>query len=305
MKKITNLLFNILKSINPFSRKDPDNKILYVAKIILVTQLIYFITLIVAEALIIGISMPFGYNATDKQLPSDIITIISFFGYIIPILAFIFYTKKVNKSTSDRIGFDKNYKKIIKGILIGIITVALSICPLILCGAVKYNGLNTNINWLIWILTVFAYFTQSALEEVICRGFILHRLKEKLPVFLAVIISIVFFMIGHLTKMFDAGIIIGLIGILNAILISLIFTTLTLKDKNIYAAIGFHWLWNALLYCVIGLNLSGNEASNSLLNLTAENEFLTGSSYGIESGIMTTIAYALVLLFVCKKNKVG
>ena len=298
MKKLK----NILKSINPFSRKDPDNKILYVVKIILITQLIYFVTLILAEVLIIGISMPFGYNATDKQLPSDVITIISFFGYIIPILTFILYTKKVNKSTSDRIGLDKNYKKIIKGILIGIITTILSICPLILCGAVKYNGINTNINWLMWILTFFAYLTQSALEEVICRGFILHRLKEKLPILLAVIISIVFFMIGHLNKMFDAGIIIGLIGILNAILISLIFTTLTLKDKNIYAAIGFHWLWNALLYCVIGLNLSGNDASNSLLNLTVKNDFLTGSSYGIESGIITTLVYTVVL-FICLKSK--
>ena len=73
-------------------------------------------------------------------------------------------------------------------------------------------------------------------------------------------------MIGHFSKMFEAGTLIGIIGVTNTILIGLIFTVLTIKDKNIYSAIGFHYIWNVLLYCVIGMNLSGNEVSNSILS---------------------------------------
>lgn len=289
---------NILKAINPFSNKDTDNKILYTIKILLTTQILYFVSLILTEALIIGISYFFGYNATDNQIPSDIILIISFFGYIIPIMTFIFYTKKINKSNIDRIGLNKNFKPFFKGILIGVLTISFVIILLILCGAVKFNGINKNINWLFIILFLFVYLIQSSMEEIICRGFIFHRLKEKIPLVFAVIINVGFFIVGHVDKMFDAGLLIGIIGIVNAVLIGLIFTILTIKDKNIYSAIGFHYIWNFTLYSIIGLNLSGNEVTNSIFSMTPINNFLTGSSYGIESSIMCTIVYMIVLIMI-------
>ena len=295
-------ILNIIKSINPFSSKDTDNKILFTIKIILAAQVIYFISLLLPEAMIIGGSYLFGYNATDHQLPENIISIISFFGYIVPIMAFILYTKKINKSKPDRIGLDKNFKTFFKGVLIGIISMVFIIVPLIICGAVKFDGINGNVNWIFVILFFFAYLTQSAMEEIICRGFIFHRLKEKLPIIIAVIINVSFFMIGHFSKMFEAGTLIGIIGVTNAILIGLIFTVLTIKDKNIYSAIGFHYVWNVLLYCVIGMNLSGNEVSNSIFSMSPVSKFLTGSSYGIESSIISTIVYLVVLLVLVISN---
>ena len=136
------------------------------------------------------------------------------------------------------------------------------------------------------------------MEEIICRGFIFHRLKEKIPLVFAVIINVGFFIIGHVDKMFDAGLLIGIIGIVNAVLIGLIFTILTIKDKNIYSAIGFHYIWNFTLYSIIGLNLSGNEVTNSIFSMTSINNFLTGSSYGIESSIICTIVYMIVLIMI-------
>lgn len=306
MKKIFSKIWNVIKDINPFSNRNVENKILYTIKILLATQIIYFITLLIAELLIIGISYLFGYNTTDHQMPQNITLIISFFGYIVPIIAFMLYTKIINKSKINRIGFDKNFKTFIKGTLIGIITLTLIVVPLVLFGAIKFDGLKGNINWLFIILFFFAYLTQSAMEEVICRGFILHRLKEKLPIGIAIAINIGFFMVGHVSKMFDAGVLIGIIGIVNAILIGLIFTALTLKDKNIYSAIGLHWIWNFALACIIGLNLSGNDVTNSILNMTPANTFLTGASYGIESSIITTVVYSIVLiaiLLVKRKKK--
>ena len=288
-------MIKILKAINPFSNKDTDNKILYIIKILLTTQILYFVSLIITETIIIGISYLFGYNATDNQIPSDIILIISFFGYIVPILTFILYTKKINKSSIEKIGLNKNIKPFFKGILIGLVTISLIIILLILFKAINFNGINKNINWLSIILFLFAYLIQSSMEEVICRGFIFHRLKEKITLLLAVIINVGFFMIGHVDKMFESGILIGIIGIVNAVLIGLIFTILTIKDKNIYSAIGFHCIWNFTLYSIIGLNLSGNNVTNSIFNISPANTFLTGSSYGIESSIICTIVYMIVL----------
>ena len=301
MKKI----LEIIKTINPFSNKDTDNKLLYTIKILLTAGILYFVSLLVGEALIIGGSYLFGYNATDNQLPYDIMLICSFYGYIITILTFIIFVKKRNKDKLSNIGLDRNFKTFFIGILLGIVSLSLIIIPLILCGAIKFVGIN-NINWLFFGLYFGGYLIQSFMEELICRGFILHRLKDKLPIIVAIIISILFFSIGHFSKMFDEGVLIGIIGIINLILISLIFVVITLRNKNIYGATGFHFIWNFALFNIIGLNLSGLETNNSIFKMEAVNKFLTGYSYGIESSIVCTIILLLVLsslLVINKKTK--
>ena len=299
-------VLNIFKSINPFSNKNTDNKILYTIKILFTAGVLYFISLLIGEALIIGGSYLFGYNATDNQLPYDIMLICSFYGYIVTILIFIIFVKKRNKDKLSKIGLDINFKTFFKGVLIGIVSLSLIIILLILFGAIKFVGINNNVNWLFFGLYFGGYLIQGFMEELICRGFILHRLKEKLPIIVAIIISILFFSIGHFDKMFNESALIGIIGILNLIIISLIFVVITLKNKNIYGATGFHFIWNFTLFSIIGLNLSGLETTNSIFKMEAVNKFLTGYSYGIESSIVCTIMLSLALvslLLISKCNK--
>ena len=173
-----------------------------------------------------------------------------------------------------------------------------------MCGAIKFNGINNNINWLFFALYLFGYLIQSFMEELICRGYLLHRLKERIPLVLAITISVLFFSIGHFNKMFDNGLLIGLIGIINLLLISLIFVIITLKNKNIYVATGFHFIWNFALFNIIGLNLSGLEITNSIFKMEAVNKFLTGYSYGIESSFITTIILIIILLLTKRNVKI-
>lgn len=296
-----NKIINILKEINPFSNKKVENKGLYLIKIFLTAFVLYFTSIIVGEALIIGGSFLFGYNATDNQMPYDTMLLCSFYGYIITILFFIVFTKKVNKDKLDKIGLDKNIKPFLKGLLIGIVSLSLIMIILLICGAVKFDGINNNINWLFFILYLFGYLIQGSMEEIITRGYLLHRLKERLPIETAIFMSIIFFTVNHLSKLFEEGMLIGIIGVANLLLISLIWIITTLKDKNIYSAIGFHFIWNFVLFSIIGLNLSGLETTNSIFKFTVVNSFLTGSSYGVESSIITTIILSIILL-ITKRN---
>lgn len=100
-------IINIIKTLNPFTNQKIDNKILYVIKILLSALLVYFISLVIGEVLIIGGSYLFGYNATDKPMPFDIMLLCSYYGYLITILFFIIYTKKINKIELDKIGLIK------------------------------------------------------------------------------------------------------------------------------------------------------------------------------------------------------
>lgn len=296
-----NKIINILKEINPFGNKKTVNKGLYLIKIFLTAFLLYFTSMLVGEVLIIGGSYLFGYNATNNQMPYDIMLLCSFYGYIITILFFILFTKKVNKDKLDKIGLDKNIKTFFKGLLLETISLSFIMIFLIICGAVKFNGINNNINWLFFILYLFGYLIQSTMEEIITRGYLLHRLKERLPIETAIFMCIIFFTASHLSKLFDEGMLIGIIGVINLLLISMIWVITTLKDKNIYSAIGFHFIWNFILFNVIGLNLSGLETTGSVFKFAAVNSFLTGSSYGIESSIITTTVLAIILL-ITKRN---
>ena len=296
-------MINIIKSLNPFSNKKVDNKILYTLKILLTTGILYIASLLLAEAIIIGISYLFGYNATDKQMPYDIMLICTFYGYLVTILLFILFTKKINKIKLKEIGLNKNIKPFFKGLLLGIISLSLIIIPLILFKAIKFNEINNNINWLFFILYLFGYLIQSFMEELICRGYLLHRLKERIPLIISIIISILFFSIGHFNKMFDNGLLIGIIGIINLLIISLIFVLLTLKEKNIYSSSGFHFIWNFALFNIIGLNLSGLEVTNSIFKMESINKFLTGYSYGIESSFICTIVLSIILIVLLTKKR--
>ena len=80
MKKIIKTITKTIKTLNPFSNKEVDNKILYSLKILLSSVLVYFVSLFIGEVFIIGGSYLFGYNATDKQLPYDIMLLCSFYG---------------------------------------------------------------------------------------------------------------------------------------------------------------------------------------------------------------------------------
>ena len=299
MKKV----LSIIKDLNPFSNKKVDNKIIYTLKILLTTGLVYIASLLIAEGIIIGGSYLFGYNATDKQLPYDIMLICTFYGYIVTIILFMLFAKKINKINLKDIGLNNNIKTFFKGLLFGVISLSLIIIPLILLGAIKFNGINNNINWLIFILYLFGYLIQSFMEELICRGYLLHRLKERIPLIISIIISILFFSIGHFNKMFDDGLLIGIIGIINLILVSLILNLVTLKNKNIYGSIGFHFIWNFALFSIIGLNLSGLETSNSIFKMESINKFLTGYSYGIESSIICTVVLLIILIVLLTKKR--
>lgn len=100
----------------------------------------------------------------------------------------------------------------------------------------------------------------------------------------------------------------GIVGIANLILISVIFSLVTIRFRSLWAACGLHSFWNAILYSVLGLNLSGNdEKVAAILNMKSVGEnILNGGVYGIEASLITTVVLALAtatLIWGGKKTK--
>ena len=98
----------------------------------------------------------------------------------------------------------------------------------------------------------------------------------------------------------------SVIGIINLILISIIFSFLTIYFKSIWAACGLHSFWNAILYSVLGMNLSGNEkTATAIFNMQSTGDNIwNGDIYGIEASAATTIvlAFSAALVFVINRK---
>ena len=163
-----------------------------------------------------------------------------------------------------------------------------------LAGALTYNGVFKSINITFILLMFGGFIFQGAMEEVLCRGVVLQLLKDKVPVPVAAGISTVLFIIPHLSSMTGAGMGIIIFAVIDLILISLILSLLTLRFKSIWAACGLHSVWNFILFCILGLNLSGNDTmTTAVFDIRSSgSNILNGGMYGIEASAVTAAVLA-------------
>ncbi len=186
-------------------------------------------------------------------------------------------------------GLTKHFGNYFIGVALSVVLLAVSVGFILLTGAFEFHGVFHNINIGILLLFIGGFVVQGTMEEFLCRGLVLHALKEKTHISVAIGVSTLVFIIPHGSSLFAGDAIYGVIGIVNLVLISIIFSLLTLHFKNIWAACGLHSIWNAILYTVLGLNLSGNEETvTAVFNITSVgSNVLNGGMYGIEASILT------------------
>lgn len=220
----------------------------------------------------------------------------------------LIYWKLIEKKPLSKMGLTKRFGNYFIGAAIGIVLLFVSVCAIIVTGNIEFHGLFKNADIFMIILLLGGFIVQGATEEILCRGIVLHTLKEKTLTWLAIAVSTVLFIIPHWSSLFDGGAIYGVIGVANLVLISIIFSLLTIRFKSIWVACGLHSFWNAILYCVLGLNLSGNdETVTAVFNMQPLGENIwNGGVYGIEASVITTVVLALaatMILYMSRKEK--
>lgn len=297
----------ILKNISPFNNITDMPAVLFCVKKILAFWFCYIAGLIIAEGAVILIHFASGKNMlVGDVFGSQTITLIMYYGYIVIIGVVLLYWKLIEKKSLSEIGLKRQISSYFVGMAIALILLLASVCIIILTGNMEYHGLFKNINILIVLLFFGGFIVQGAMEELLCRGFLLHSLKEKVSLPIAVAISTVMFIIPHWSSLFAGQIIYGIVGIGNLVLISIIFSILTIRLKNIWAACGIHSFWNFILYSVLGLNLSGSdENAAAIFNMKSVGKnVINGGLYGIEASVITTVILGVfVILCVYRKNE--
>lgn len=295
-----------LKNILPFNNRAEMPTALFVVKKILAFWLCYIVGLFVAEGFVILLHFALGKNMlVGDVFEPQTITLITYYGYIIVLGVALLYWKLIEKKSLSEMGMTKRFGNYFIGVIVGVLLLAVSVFSIVLTGNIEYQGFFENANILMIILSIGGFIIQGATEEILCRGIVLHALKEKAPLWIAIAVSTILFIIPHGSSLFEGGTIIGVIGVANLVLISIIFSLLTIYFQSIWAACGLHSFWNAILYCILGLNLSGKEETvTAIFNMqSVSNNIWNGGAYGIEASGITTVVLALTAAMIWYMNR--
>ena len=301
----------LLKNISPFNNRTEMPTALFVIKKFLAFWVCYIAGLFLAEGIMILLHFACGKNMlVGDVFDAQTITLITYYGYIVISGVALLYWKLIEKKPLSEMGLTKRFGNYFIGAVVGVILLVLSVAAIVLTGNMEYHGAFENVDVLMILLLFGGFIIQGATEEILCRGIVLHALKEKTSVWIAIAVSTVLFIIPHWSSLFDGGTVYGVIGVANLVLISIIFSLLTVRFKSIWAACGLHSFWNAILYSVLGLNLSGkDETVIAIFDMQSVGKNIwNGGEYGIEASIITAVVLALaaVLLWYmnCKRENI-
>lgn len=296
----------ILKNISPFNNRTEMATALFIVKKILAFWLCYIVGLFAAEGVVILLHFALGKNVfVGEMFDAQTITLITYYGYIVMAGVALLYWKLIEKKHLSEMGLTKPFGNYFIGLIGGVLLLAVSVIVIILTGNIEYQGIFENADILVIVLLIGGFIIQGATEEILCRGIVLHALKEKTSTWIAIVVSTIMFVMPHLSSLFEGEIIYGIIGVVNLVLISVIFSLLTIRFKSIWAACGLHSFWNAILYSVLGLNLSGNdETVTAIFNMKSVGENIwNGGEYGIEASLITSIVLAFATTLIWYMNR--
>ena len=291
-------IINLFKNISPFNNRTEMPKFLYVIKVVIIFYVFKFVSELAGEVIAIAAHFACGKNPLQGELfDADTIMLLTCFGYAFLIGVIILLWKLFQKKKISELGFTKNISSYFIGIGIGTVLVSACIIPVVLTGSIQFNGVFANINTNMVLLMIPCFMLQGAMEEVLCRGVVQQLLIRKTNIPVAVGVSAALFVIPHLDNMTGSGPVIAAVAVVNLILISLIFSFVTLRFKNIWAACAMHSVWNYILYSILGLNLSGNdEIVAAVFDMrSAGDSLINGGIYGIEASVVTTAVLGAAL----------
>ena len=149
-----------------------------------------------------------------------------------------------------------------------------------------------------FVLLFVAVFIQSAAEEIMCRGFIYHRILRTYrgQYLAAALINGIFFGLIHITNNGATP-----IAIIDIMICGIEYSALVYYFDSVWMAMGMHAGWNFTQSILAGLPNSGNVFPYSIFRLdaaTATNSFFYDVGFGVEGTIPSIIIELVVLVLI-------
>lgn len=138
------------------------------------------------------------------------------------------------------------------------------------------------------LLSAVVFAFGAAGEEALFRGYPLQTFARARLVWMAVLLTSVFFALGHAGN--DN---VDYFGLANTVLAGVWFVAAYLKTRTLWFPFAMHWAWNWTMAAILGLPVSGiNSITPNPIwhGVDLGPSWLTGGKYGLEAGVACTIA---------------
>jgi len=262
-----------------------------------------YYSFILGAVLIIGallsalpIAIYYIVNNYDFNTMSSIDMLLSLYGTIFTSLLMILFACKIDKRTLFSLGLTKHniLKRYGLGLIIGFITLSLSLLITFILGGTKFNGFE-DINILLLILFFIAFMFQGFEEELLCRGFMMYGLSKKQSLFFAMMYNSLFFALLHLGN--DG---MNILAFVNLFLAGLSYSCIAVYFDDIWVVSGAHSMWNYAQGNIFGILVSGTNMGSSIFSFElVGNTLISGGKFGLEGGIGVFIVEILTILVFC------
>ena len=184
------------------------------------------------------------------------------------------------------------------GSLLGAATLGIAVLMAVIIGGLRFElnsaGGNAILISLLASLGIFAL--ASAFEEAFFRGYILQTFARSGLAWLAILLTSLAFGVAHLRNP-NAN----TIGALNTVLAGIWLSVAYLKTRDLWFVWGVHLMWNFVQGAIFGVEVSGmTEITTAPLfkEIDTGPAWLTGETYGIEGGVLCTLALLISTLFI-------
>lgn len=213
-----------------------------------------------------------------------------FIAELVPFLAIVILTYVFNSFEKDRLSimyFEKPFKQILSGILLGLIWFFI---PFLLLSSLGYLEI-TNKNYIdmlgIWIVSAFI---NTIMQEFLVRGYIYQLLKREYNIMIATIVSTLLFTFMH-GGAFEAG----PIAVVNVLTMSLLMTIILEYSNSLVIPIIVHFIWNSLGGIIFGtVSLADDYPHLYNIEITG-NPIISGGSFKMEGSIFVFIINIIMI----------
>lgn len=213
------------------------------------------------------------------------------FMILIPILIWRFLMKSRIRDMGWR-RWTRGRWECVTGMILGAVTCTVVFLIVITVGGGRVTSWTPHITPLVfvWLLT---FILVSIGEETLNRGFLMSVLRRTRCVYCIMLIPSLIFGCIHLTNPN-----VTFFSVFNIVIAGLLLSYMYYKSGNLWMCMGFHYTWNAFQGIVYGIPVSGLDIPGILTTTYTKANILNGGDFGIEGGILTTIAMILSILFV-------
>lgn len=212
---------------------------------------------------------------------------------------YIFWVEMDHRHLKD-IGLRWSFKDAGFGMGLGIVLISLLTSFLLLFGQIGIESGDGN--WFNFLLLSCSFLLVGFNEELLYRGYLLPYYKQRMPLWLAVVLSSLVFGLVHLGNRN-----VSIAGIVGVILAGFLLALLRLNNKSLWGAIGFHFTWNLFQGPFYGFAVSGTSDFYSIFKvIPLGDDWLTGGKFGLEGSWLTNfviVVWCLIFAFQVKKKR--